>query len=310
MAWFRFVTRKQHAVVAVVYDPDHRKFLVGFNSRWGGYTFPLRRKRVSPTFDPLKDRDNAITDARQAVMADLNLSEDLIREAHWMDRIRVKGVSGRTKEPTVYTYDIVTVLLNDSLPEGVFAGATGFLSADEIRDSDPETPGPNRRMVTWTTVQVLTRLLDHQQAAVAIVSRERNGVREYLMTRNRYGWFFPATRMGDEVPSERLVVAEFNQKAKYLGRIVPDPVGHEVEMEQDTAHLGPRNYTFQLHRVRFPQEDLTLSGNRLEQALDAAEIRFCWVSEGELTAGTTPPFSNTAIRLAPCLSKVVSDQPG
>lgn len=288
--------RVQRVVVAVVYDPEREKFLVVFNPRWGGYTFPLCRRRLPEATDAVLERNQVLQDARQALQRDLppNLGNTL--EAHWMDRIAVLGVSGRTKEPTRYIYDIVTLVPAAPLPDGVFAGPFGFLSANEIRDSDPDEPGTNRRAVTWTTWQVLTKLLDNQQAAVAVVSRVVNGQTEYLMTRNRDGkWFFPAARMGDQVPPDRLVRYEFLLKANYLGKIDVADEPKVAYVEQTTRHLGPRNYTFHLYRVDFPQEDLPKSGNRLEVALDNAGTEFRWLGKG------APDLSDTAVKLWPYL---------
>ena len=73
-----------------------------------------------------------------------------------MDRIEVLGVSGRTQEPTLYVYDIVTLTLANPLPEGVFGGAyAGFLK----RRGDPRLrpgrtrPEPKARGLHWTTWQ-------------------------------------------------------------------------------------------------------------------------------------------------------------
>ncbi len=169
--------RTQRVAVAVVFDPRRQKFLVVFNPRWGGYTFPQRRFSRDGAHDPLREREYAIHDARQALLNALGPTLGEATEAHWMDRIQVHGVSGQTGQQTVYVYDIVALVPANPLPDGVFGGPFGFLSAMEIRDSDPDEPGSNARMVTWTTWQVLTKLLDHQQAAVAVVSRENEGRR-------------------------------------------------------------------------------------------------------------------------------------
>ncbi len=138
-------------------------------------------------------------------------------------------------------------------------------------------------VVTWTTWQVLTRLLDAQNVAVAVVYREDKVQREYMMTLNRNGkWFFPARRMDNPGTAEQLVVYEFKIAADYLNHIDPAESGPTVEMEQNTAHLGPRSYTFHLRKVRFPQEDLTLPGNQLECSLYKAGISFRWVKEGDM----------------------------
>jgi hypothetical protein len=291
--------RTQRVVVAVVYDRQREKFLVIFNARWGGYTFPMRRFRTASASDALLEREYAVREARRAFSEDLGADLGRASEAHWMDRIEVPGVSGRTGERTLYLYDIVTLVPARPLPEGSFAGRFGFLTAQEIRDSDPDEPGPAARVVTWTTWQVLTRLLDNQQVAVAIVRRERNGQIEYLLTRNRHDqWFFPATRLGDQVPPKKMVIYEFKIKANYPGRMVVPEDGPAVDLEQDTPHLGPRSYLFHLREVRFPEEDLTMENNRLEAALNAAGVECDWRSEADLKAGG-PDLSDTIRGLLP-----------
>ena len=293
MIWPLSRRRTQRVVVAVVFDAARQKFLVVFNPRWGGYTFPMRRLRTTGASDAIRERQLAEQEARAALRADLGPVHGESTEAHWMDRIEVRRRSERTGVDTHYVYDIATVLPRSPVPDGPFAGPFGFLSADEIRDSDPDERGPNARVVTWTTWQVLTRLLDNQHVALAIVRREVGGQRQYLMTHNRYGqWFFPARRSGDLVPSDRLVVYEFRLGADYLGRI---DLGEEttVELEQTTQHLGPRTYVFHLRPLRFPDEDLAAKGNRLEAALDAAGVAFEWVSEARLQAPVGPDLSPT-----------------
>jgi hypothetical protein len=91
--------------------------------------------------------------------------------------------------------------------------------------------------------------------------------------------------MGDLVPAERLMVYEFKMKADYPGRIVVSDHEMEVELDQQTRHLGPRTYVFHLRKTEFPREDLTLEGNRLERALDEAGVAFDWLDEARLSAG-------------------------
>jgi hypothetical protein len=276
--------RVLRVVVAVVYDPERQKFLVVFSPRWRGYSFPVRRFRRGGASDPLRERDHAVQEARAALLSELGPSLGEAADAHWMDRIEVPGVSERSGEETLYRYEIVTLVPVNPLPNGPFAHRFGFLSAQEIRDSDPDELGPSARVVTWTTWQVLTRLLDAQRVAAAVVSRISNAQREYLMTLNRHGkWFFPARRMDDPGTAEQLVVYEFKIEADYLGRIEVTE-GPTVEMEQNTLHLGPRSYTFHLRKAYFPQEDLTLPGNHLEAALFKAGIPFRWVKEGDMEA--------------------------
>jgi hypothetical protein len=168
-----------------------------------------------------------------------------------MARIEVPGTSGRTGLRCIYEYDIVEVEAVNDVPDGAFGSRHGFLTADEIRDSDPAERGPKARLVTWTTWQVLTRLLDNQQVTAAVVRRGDL----YLMTRNRYDqWFFPARRLGDGREAWPTMVNIFrewniNLKMEPAGEVV-------VDLAQQTAHLGPREYRFHLQGVKVDVEAL------------------------------------------------------
>src|SRR5262249_21262449 len=147
----------------------------------------------APEGDALRDREYAIREARAALAADLGSSLGEAEDAHWMDRIGVARSSGSRRIETEYTYDIVTLRPKRPIPDGAFAGRFGWLSAAEIRQSDPDEGSADARMVTWTTWQVLTRLLDVQQVSVAVVSRTVTSGRQWLLTLSGRGyWFFPA----------------------------------------------------------------------------------------------------------------------
>src|SRR5216110_3457612 len=126
--------RTRHVVVAVAFDAARPKFLVVFNPRWGGYTFPMRRLPAGGPADPYLERQAAEDEARAAVRADLGPTLGETSAAHWMDRIAVRRRSGRTGADTLYVYDIVTVLPKAVLPDGPFAGRFGFLSGAEVRE--------------------------------------------------------------------------------------------------------------------------------------------------------------------------------
>src|SRR5262245_22146908 len=109
---FELFTRRrtQRVAVAVVFDPRRQKFLVVFNPRWGGYSFPQRRFRRDGAYDALREREYAVHDARQALLNDLGPTLGEAAEAHWMDRIQVPGLSGGSGKQTLYVYDIVTLV--------------------------------------------------------------------------------------------------------------------------------------------------------------------------------------------------------
>ncbi len=277
---FGFGKAAQRVVVAIVYDPDKKGFLLVYNPRWHSYAFPTRRFGNRTFSDAYREREHCKEIAHRALREDLGPTLGEASEAHWMDQLEVSGVSGRTGLETRYIYDVVTLQPVNPLPAGSFASRLGFLTAQQIHDANPEHPGHVSHLVSWTTWQVLHRLLEDQHVAVAVICRQRDGQREFLMTRNRYAqWFFPARRMGDDgVDAERLAVYEFRLSANYLGRIDVSEQGPPVALEQQTHHLGQRRYHFHLVRTRFPGTDLDQPGNPVEQALGPTR----WFSEAEL----------------------------
>jgi hypothetical protein len=244
----------RRVAVAVVARPGPR-FLVAYNPRWGGYSFPMRKIRVGLTNDPQRDRRIAADTARDALVDALGAELGQSEPGRWLDRIRVEGVSGRDGRRRVYDYDIVEVRPRGDIPEGAFGTQVGFLTPEEIRESDPAEPGPRARLVTWTTWQVLTRLLDNQRVAAAVIRRGD----ECLMERNRYGeWFFPARRIGPGRTAWQEVGELLSEWNTLLGF---RPAGEEVvEMPQSTEHLGRREYEFRLCGVE-------IDVARLEKAL-------------------------------------------
>jgi hypothetical protein len=277
---FGFGKSTRRVVVAIVYDPAKKGFLLVYNPRWHSYAFPTRRFGNLTFSDAFKEREHCQSVAHLALRQDLGPTLGEASEAHWMDQVEATGVSGRTGRETRYVYDVVTLLPVNPLPAGSFATRLGFLTAQEIRDANPEHPGHVSHLVSWTTWRVLTRLLEDQHVSVAVICRRRAGHREFLMTRNRYArWFFPARRMGDDgVDAEGLAVYEFRLAADYLQRIEAAEQGPPVALEQQTQHLGTRRYHFHLVRTRFPGVNLDQPGNPVEQALGATQ----WFSEEEL----------------------------
>src|SRR5262245_49988503 len=82
--------------VAVVAKPGPWRYLVAYNEKWHGYSFPMKKIKVGPTNDALRDRRVAIDTARDALLSDVGHPLGLSTEGRWMDRIQVEGTSGRT----------------------------------------------------------------------------------------------------------------------------------------------------------------------------------------------------------------------
>jgi hypothetical protein len=146
--------------------------------------------------------------------------------------------------------------------------------------------------VTWTTHLVLHRLVERQHAAVALVRRENQGRREYLMTLNReLRYFFPARRMREEDDSARIVAMEFTVGANVVGvQVGPERV---FDLVQHNALLGERNYRFHVHPV-------TLDAAQLQAAIETlgGMGQVAWISEDDFTPDRV---SDTAQQLLPLL---------
>jgi hypothetical protein len=264
--------RPKRVVVAVVYDGERRAFFLVHNARWGGYALPTRPWRPEGLADPVRFRAVCEQTALEA------LAEDLGRplpdaEPLWIDHLEVPGRSGRTGRRGLYVYDLVTVAPGEPLPAGGLAAPCGFLALDAALKSP---------LVTWTTQQVLRRLVGEQRVALGVVCRQGEGGREYLTTLSRHGgYFFPAARLRDYLTPIQALVGEFRLKTRFLGGIRVEECAI-VELDQQTRHLGERHYFFHVCRVTFPGLDLTAPNNALEDALARAGILCRWVSEGQV----------------------------
>lgn len=263
-------TPHRKVVATVVYQPERKGFFLVYNPRWHGYSLPTRPlpPAIAPG-DPMF-RKVCEAEALQAFQEDSGSVPGDGAQAVWMDHVEIERPSGRTGRLTTYAYDIVAVDPCTPLPSGEFGSGCGLLSYQEILES---------AVVTWSTREILRKLLEDQHVGLGVVCRHGNTGREFLMIKNRYGeYFFLAARLRRHSTAAAAVVVELRGKYKFGGHV--DLVEREevVVVQQTTAHLGPRKYLFHLVVMRFGQLDLYM----LEETLVRAGASFRWVPEAEL----------------------------
>ena len=278
LASVRLARPTRHVAVAVgVNENAPQQLAVAWNSRWHGYAFPTRRFLPQVSQSRREERAQAVHVARAAFLNDFGPHHGTSVSGHWMDQIEVLATSARDGRRVRYLYEVVLVRPERPLPVGGFAERWGTLSREEILDSTSHEPGPQARLVTWTTHRVLQRLVESQHAAVALVGRENQGRREYLMTLNReLRYFFPARRMREDDDSARIVAMEFTVGANLVGvQVGPSRV---FDLVQHNALLGERNYRFHVHPVTLDDAQLQVVFETLGGTGQVA-----WIPEDDFT---------------------------
>lgn len=264
--WGRRRQRVVHMVVAVVYQPDCG-FFVSFNDKWGGYAFPMRKRR--PT--DLEGAGTALEALRDAVRRPLPRAE-----ARPLEYLEWRQKSGRTGLDTYYCYQAFEVEPNEALPGGELGSRHGFLSYEQLQAVD--------RVVTRPTRALSAELMDNQHVALAVITRPGPSGREYLMIRNaRYqGYFLPASRIKTDTDARSEAVAAARRETGYL-----TPVAHGPALGVEDTHFSPRfqrprRFVYHPVAIVLPGLDLTVSPNELERSLARTEAVWQWFAEEQL----------------------------
>jgi hypothetical protein len=261
-----FWQRKQPVVVAVVFDPD-RGFLLSYNEKWGGYAFPMRKRR--PT-----DYDDAFT-AREALREALGLRLPRA-EARPLEYVEYRGTSWRTGRDTLYRYQAFEVDPHEPLPAGGFGCSYGFLNPEPLMTAD---------MVTWSSKAIVKELMENQEVAVAVICRPGAAGREFLMVRSASyrGYFPPAARLKKDEPPIAAAVEAVREDTGYRRRIRPGPAEVVRDVHPSPRFDGrPRGFAFHVLPVVVPSVDLSVTPNELEERLRMTGVLWRWVEEAEL----------------------------
>ncbi len=289
-----FSYRTLDVAVAVVFEPDWGFFL-GYNTHWHGYTFPMRKRRMTD----VDLAHGALEALREAT--DLPLRGATVQQLVALD---IEGESQRTGRPTRYRYHVFqvdppVVLSAEVVPHG-FACQRGFLMPQHIAPAAPDSPpqpaagSRNARsttpaplgadLVTWSTRRIVEELIGNQRVAVAVVWRRGVEGPEFLMNRNaNYGGYFPIAARCRTDASPRFEVRQaIPADTSYRPSV---EVGEAVVVED--RHFSPRfqcerHFVYNLFPVTFRRVDLSQSGNALDDCLERSGLLWRWVPDNEL----------------------------
>ncbi len=281
--WGRGPEQRQ-VVVAVVFDPA-QGFFVSFNEKWSGYAFPMRKRREGEPGDV-----TALSALRDAVGLALPRAT-----ASPLEYLEYRRNSSRTGRDTWYFYQAYEVSPGEPLPAGDLAARRGFLSYEQLLA--PE------RIVTWSTRALAHELMEHQQVAVAVISRQGSAGREYLMVRNERqgGYFFPASRRKtDEQPTSEALEA-VRRDTGYQGPLAGSAARTGEDRRFSQRFGRERRFVYHVVPVTLPGIDLAASPGAVEQGLQRIGACWRWVSEAELASPAEHGLSPSVAAILPLL---------
>jgi hypothetical protein len=274
-------------MVALVYEPE-RGFFLGFNEKWRGYTLPMTRLRPTDV-DAAAAARPALRDAVEQPLrsATARLLEYVVHE----------GRSGRTGRDALYRYQVFEVDPNETLPDDGFGGRHGFITYERLLAAD---------LVTWSTRIILRELMENQQVAVAVISRQGATEREYLMicSPSYNGYFFPASRFRTDTRPTWEAVEAVRGDTGYQAPIRPGPAVVVEDVHSSPRYGRERRFVFHVVPVSLPAVQLGKSPNTLEERLHQTEAVWRWVSESELADPAANDLSATVTPLLPAVRQV------
>jgi hypothetical protein len=277
---------QRHVVVAVIFDA-RQGFFVSFNEKWGGYAFPMRKRREGEPGDV-----TALAALRDA--AGLSL---LRATASPLEYLEYRRNSGRTGRDTWYFYQAYEVNPGEPLPGGELAARNGFLGYEQLMA--PE------RVVTWSTRALARELMEHQQVAVAVIARQGPAGREYLMLHNERsgGYFFPASRRKtDEQPTSEALEA-VRRDTGYRGALAGGAARFGEDRRFSQRFGRERRFVYHAVAINLPGVDLSVSPSPLEESLNRGSVAWRWVSEAELANPGEHGLSASVTPLLPLLPR-------
>lgn len=261
--------REQNVVVAVVQAGPGR-FLIVFNRRWGGFSFPMT---------VLPDGENPTGPlAVQALARDLRCSLPNATASQFA-RVRLVGPSQRTGEDTLYQFFLFTVDPGQPLD----LSAVPVWSERQRPTIAPAADLLTRTDVTWTVPALVREFVENQEAALAVVTRAGDDGPEFLLVHNdRFdGYFFPVRRVRSDAAAGPTAVGAVRTDTGYTGDAVPEYLGEALAVQHSPRFGVDRQYRFHVCAVTLPDVDLHRPGGPLEQALRGRD--FVWLSAAQLS---------------------------
>jgi 8-oxo-dGTP pyrophosphatase MutT (NUDIX family) len=271
--------REKKVVVAIVQDAQGR-FLVAFNPKWHGYSFPMTD--VEDAGDVL----GAV--AIRAVESDLGCKLPHAR-AEELEYLGLVGRSGSTGEDTLYEHWLYAVDLGQPLDLSAAPGAREppplFLEYNELT---------SRTDLTWSARDIIREFVENQEAVLAVVTRPGEKETEFLLVwNNNYdGYFFPTQRVKTEVKPEQLAEATVWRDLGYRGPARAVWRGEVPDIHFSTRYQRDRRFLFHVCELQLSDVDLHQPGGLLEQAMTRRGRKFLWLPASRLHDPTIP-FSPT-----------------
>jgi hypothetical protein len=294
--------RERSVAVAVIYDQPTQAFLLWHNKRWHGYAFPMKHFDPSAAVSPAEVALQSLEDR------DFPLS---LRDpsATPLDRVGHCLLSEGVHQYTYYDYYVFAVDTNGPINRSTLDPDLRLFTYDELVAA---------QNVTSSTKMIAESFVQDRQVAVAVITRQTQRGREFLLTRNKLNqFFFPATRIKSDASPAHAVVQAVRLDLAYEGEVV-DVNQQEVPVVQGSLRFGPgqRRFHFHLCLLKLPGVDLSDPGNELAKALNdfqaallshqptaAANSYWGWLTEDEIRnrADVSPSGKTvivTAVQLA------------
>jgi hypothetical protein len=145
--------------------------------------------------------------------------------------------------------------------------------------------------------------MEHQQVAVAVISRRGPAGREYLMIHNERscGYFFPASRRKTDEPPTSEALEAVRRDTGYRGPLTGGTVRVGEDRRFSQRFGRERRFVYHAVAVNLPGVDLNASPSPLEESLQRGGVAWRWVSEAELANPGEHGLSASVTPLLPLL---------
>jgi hypothetical protein len=144
--------------------------------------------------------------------------------------------------------------------------------------------------------------MEHQQVALAVVTRRGSTGNEFLMVWNPSygGYFFPVARVKSEAKPPVVAVEAVRSDTGFFGPIETVMAGEVGDVHFSNRFNQKRCFLFHICTASLPGVDLSRPNNRLERALARKGQHWNWFSGSQLGNPGQNQLSLTvdAVRLA------------
>ncbi len=246
--------RHKTVAVAMIYDPNHG-FLLWNNPRWGGYAFPMRH--LEPGDQPEQAALNALAD-RDFPLSLPNAT------ARPLECLGAFGYSEAVHVDTYYDYHVIEIDPGQPLDPASMDPNVRFFPYDRIQAAN---------MVTWSTRDIATSLVESQEVVVSVIwQRSPRGLEFLLVDKTGHGYFFPSIRRKTHGPLEGMAEQAVRFDTGYHGPVTAEYAGDAVDVHDSTRfNAGQRRYRYYVCVIEMIEVDLQQPDNPLARELKELE---------------------------------------